>query len=123
MARGDSARRVGLVRYPQGLSDCSGNISKVGNTPAGGFSIPKMGDVFACGAKFRRAMAKRMARGDSARRVGTVRYPQGLSDCSGAISNGGTTLLWVRELRKLGTFLIVEPEPGVVWQNGCDHEI
>ena len=45
MVWGDSACRVGLVRHPQGLSDCSGGISKAGNTPIAGFRIQKFRDV------------------------------------------------------------------------------
>ena len=86
MARGDSARRIDLVRNSQCLVDCSGTISKVGNTPAAGFRIPKIGDVPACSTTTKDWMAKRMARGDLAHRIGLVRNPQCLVDCSGTIS-------------------------------------
>ena len=46
MSPRDSAHRVGRVRYLQGLSGCSGSISKGGNTGAGGFRTPKIGNVF-----------------------------------------------------------------------------
>jgi len=85
-ARGNSARRIGLVHYPRIPVDCSGVISTVVNIPAAGFSIPRIGDIFACGAPTRSHMAKRMVRGDLACRAGLVRYPQSLVDNSGVIS-------------------------------------
>ena len=116
ISRGDSAHRIGPVRYPLALIDCSVSILMVVNIPGAGFSIPKIGNAFACGAPTRSAMAKRMSRGDSAHRVGLVLYPQGLSDCSGAYQMGRTTLLRVHELRKLVTVLLVEPEPDEIFR-------
>jgi len=86
MARGDSARRIDLVRNSQCLVDCSGTISKVGNTPAAGFRIPKIGDVPACSTTTKQWMAKRVTRWDSARGIGLVRDLQCLVDRSGSIS-------------------------------------
>jgi len=83
----------------------------------------KLGDVFDSGALTRSRMTKRISRGDSAHRVGRVRYPPGLSDCSGCISMGVIPLIRDLEFRKLGTLLFVEPEPGGAWQNGCHDEI
>jgi len=96
MARGDSAYQEGLVRCPQSLADCSASISMVVNAPAAAFSIPKIGDVFACGAAAREATVEWMLPGEPARRVGPGRY---LRDCLtvvaayqrwGICHNGGT---------------------------------
>jgi len=89
MVRGHSARRTGLVRYLQGLSNHSGGISKGAKSAAAGFRIPKFRHIHACRATTSRRMVKRMARGDSAHQIDPVRYLQGLSKCSGGISNGG----------------------------------
>lgn len=118
MARRHPAHRTGLVRCPQGLSDCSGAMS-MGVVPLLRDSeFRKLGDVFDSGALTRSRMTKRISRGDSAHRVGRVRYPPGLSDCSGSISMGVIPLLRDSEFRKLGTFLLVVSQPGVVSPNG-----
>jgi len=85
MVRRHLAGQMGLVCYLQGLADCNGSISKVGNTSAGRFWILKIRHVPACSAVTISGMAKWMIWGDSAHRVGLVRYPQGLADCSGGI--------------------------------------
>ena len=66
MVRGDSAHQGGPVRYPQCLLDSSVTISKVGITPAVGFTNTKIGDISPCGAPTRSRMAKWMAQGDLA---------------------------------------------------------
>ena len=93
------------------------------NAPAAGFLIPKIGNVFTCGAPARGPIIKWTLPGDSARRVGLVRYPEGLSDCSWSISKVGNTPLQDSEMRKWRMVLLVERQPGVVWQNGWDQEI
>jgi hypothetical protein len=60
-----------------------------GDAPAAGFRIPKFGHIYACRATTSGHMVKRMARGDSAHRISLVCDPQGLSNCSGGILNGG----------------------------------
>jgi len=81
-------RQVGLVPYSQGLADCSGG----GINPAAGFRIPKFGHILAPGVTTIGGIAKRTRPRDSAHQVGLVRHSQGLFNCSGVISKGGTTL-------------------------------
>ena len=61
----DSECRGLLVRHCQGLSDCSGGLSKVGNTPFAEFRNLKFQHVFASRGTARGRMVKSMAPGDS----------------------------------------------------------
>jgi hypothetical protein len=53
--------------------------------PDPGFRISKIGDVFVCGARTRRCMAKRMSRRDPARRIGLGWDYPGVADSAGSI--------------------------------------
>jgi len=61
MAQRDSAHRIGLVRYSQGLSDCCGGLSGVDKLHAGGFRIPEFLHVQACRATTKSVAIKWMA--------------------------------------------------------------
>ncbi len=88
MARGDSAHQLGLVRPSQEVSDCIGGLSRVRNYAGVQFGIPKIGDVFACGARAKRAMAKWMLPRDSAHRVGLVSSLPALINSSDGLPTG-----------------------------------
>jgi len=64
-------------------------------------------------------MAKRMARGDSARRVGLVHQSQGLSNCSGKVVGGR----WGALGRRPDAFLPTGLQPGSAWPNGWHDDI
>ncbi len=49
MSRGDSAHQIGLVCDSQGVSDCSGGLSRVGNYARAQFGIPKIGTFWLVG--------------------------------------------------------------------------
>ena len=104
MAQGDSAHQIGLVRYSQGLSDCSGGMSKGGITLLQDFENAKIGDRFACGAPTMSSMAKWITRGDSPIKV-QYAIPNAWLTVVRAFQRWELPLLRDSEMRKSGTFL------------------
>jgi len=77
------------------------------------FQIPKIVDVGACSTRTVGHMAKRMARGDSAHSIGSVRYPLHLAVCGGSISMSVILSSLHFKFRKLVMFVAVSQQPVV----------
>jgi len=73
MARGDSAHRVGLGRCTWDDWAQCGHVKEGATTVVRDFENAKTMDIYACGTTTTEHIGKRMARGDSAHRVGPGR--------------------------------------------------
>jgi len=108
----DSVRRVGLVRYPQGLANSSGAYQRWESLCCGNQKCENWGCFCLwCLAPEGYGETESTTRFSSSSRPRTL-FPR--TNCSGGIWAGGITPLGDSEMRKSGTFLHVEPEPGVL---------
>ena len=84
------------------LVDSRWSTSKVVNISVAGSQIPKIGNVCACSTGTTGQIAKQMARGDSAYRIGLGRNLQCPGDGAGNGSLVGNTLVAVFQIPKIG---------------------